>query len=120
MITVTIPLPPSVNAMYRALGRGGKGRNILSREARAFYEHAVPLVMQQAHGWFVTGDCEVAVALWFPDRRRCDIDNRSKRCLDCMTKAGVYSDDSQVRRLIIERMGVDKGCPRAEVTITAL
>jgi crossover junction endodeoxyribonuclease RusA len=119
-LTITIPLPPSVNAMYRALGRGGKGRNILSKEARLFYEKVVPLIQQQAEGWFVLGDCELSIGLWFPDRRRCDVSNRVKAAEDACTKAGVWKDDSQVRRLVVERMGVDKGCPRAELVITAL
>jgi crossover junction endodeoxyribonuclease RusA len=119
-LSLTIPLPPSVNAMYRALGRAGKGRNILSKEARHFYETVVPSIQQQAAGWYVLGDCELAIALWFPRRKGGDTSNRIKAAEDACTKAGIWKDDDQVRRIIVERMGVDKGCPRAELTITAL
>ena len=116
-LNLTLPVPPSVNALYRAIGRG---RNILSKEGRAWYEKAVPMAQQQAAGWFVLGKCELSFIVFFPDRRRCDISNRIKALEDGITKAGIWQDDSQVKRLVVEHGGVDKACPRVEVTITAL
>jgi crossover junction endodeoxyribonuclease RusA len=38
-----------------------------------------------------------------PDRRRRDIDNTAKAILDALAGAGVYDDDCQIDRLVIER-----------------
>jgi len=38
-----------------------------------------------------------------PDRRRRDLDNVLKSLLDSLEHAGVYTDDSQIRKLSIER-----------------
>ena len=115
-LSLTLPIPPSVNAMYRSIGR----RNILSKEARQWYEKVVPMIREQAGGWFVLGNCELSFGIYFPDRRRCDVSNRVKALEDAITKSEVWKDDSQVKRLVVEHMGVDKESPRVEVIITAL
>lgn len=116
-LSITLPIPPSVNALYRSIGRG---RNILSKEGRDWYAKAVPMIQQQSCGWFVLGKAELALTIYYPDRRRWDLSNRIKALEDAITKAGVWKDDEQVVRIVAEKGPVDKDCPRCEVTITAL
>jgi len=116
-LNLTLPIPPSVNALYRAIGRG---RNILSKEGRAWYAMAVPMIEMQAQGWFVLGKCELAFTVYYADRRRWDLSNRIKALEDALTKAGVWKDDDQVVRIVAEKGAIDKERPRVEVTITAL
>jgi len=109
-------MPPSVNAMYRALGR----RVILSKPGRDFFRVTIPAIKYQANGWRTSGRVAVLVRLYFPDRRRCDIDNRIKGCQDALTKAGIWADDVQVDDLRVLRMPVDKLNPRCDVEVTIL
>lgn len=44
-----------------------------------------------------------------PDNRRRDLDNLPKAVLDALTHAQVWPDDSQLDRLLIERVPVQKG-----------
>ena len=55
------------------------------------------------------------VRLWFPDRRRRDVDNVVKAIMDALNGLA-YSDDSQVIELFVSRQ-VDRQRPRAEVTV---
>ena len=52
----------------------------------------------------MTGDIELHVQLYPPDRRRRDIDNVLKVLLDTLTIAKLYEDDSQVKRLAVEKL----------------
>ena len=114
---LVLPLPPSVNALYRAIGRG---RNILSKQGREWYATSVPLIRQQANGWFVTGRVGIRVEITWPNKLRRDISNVVKSLEDAITKAKVWGDDSQIDDLRVIRKPVDKGDPRCEVWIEAL
>lgn len=52
---------------------------------------------------------DVKITLHPPDRRRRDIDNTIKAMLDAMQSAGVYLDDAQIDRLLVERSTVEPG-----------
>jgi len=75
-----LPWPPSVNHYWHQRG----SRRFLSAKARD-YSVAVSIVLRP------------------PDRRRRDIDNTAKAILDALAGAGVYDDDCQIDRLLIER-----------------
>lgn len=55
------------------------------------------------------GRIEVSMIAYPPDNRSRDIDNLIKACLDAMTHAGVWVDDSQIDILSIRRGGIKKG-----------
>jgi crossover junction endodeoxyribonuclease RusA len=58
----------------------------------------------------------VEILLYPPDNRR-DIDNYTKGLFDALTHAGVWEDDSQVKRMLVEwGPVVPKG--KVEMTIT--
>lgn len=61
----------------------------------------------------------VEITLFPPDARRRDIDNYNKALFDALTHAGVWEDDSQVKRMLVEwGPVVPKG--KVEITITPL
>jgi crossover junction endodeoxyribonuclease RusA len=51
----------------------------------------------------------VEVDVYPPDTLDRDIDNLLKATLDALTNAGVWVDDVQVKRLVIEQLDVVKG-----------
>lgn len=61
-------------------------------------------------------DVEVIVVISPPDRRTRDLDNYLKALFDSMTHAGIWKDDSQVKRMAVEWGPVTKG-GFAEITI---
>jgi len=114
---IVLPFPPSTNRIWRQF----KGRTILSAEGRK-YRQAV-----QDHLWeyapryrVVTLDCEVSIRAFVPDARRRDLDNLLKASLDALTHAGLWEDDSQIKRLSIEHCGIDRENPRLEVGVSTL
>ncbi|MCP6623570.1 RusA family crossover junction endodeoxyribonuclease, partial [Klebsiella pneumoniae] len=59
---------------------------------------------------------EVHIVLYPPDQRRRDIDNYNKALFDALTLTGVWEDDSQVKRMLVEWGNiVKKG--KVEITI---
>lgn len=45
---------------------------------------------------------EVHIVLFPPDQLRRDIDNYNKALFDALTQTGVWEDDSQVKRMLVE------------------
>lgn len=113
MIALTLPYPPSTNRYWRHW----KGRTLLSRDGRAYREEAVRAVNQARVDGIGARRCRVTVNVYMPDARRRDVDNVLKASLDALSAARVYEDDSQIVRLTVERMGIDRDRPRLEVTV---
>lgn len=98
MQTLTLSWPPSTNDLWRAF----KGRNILSRKARAWYEAAsLELLAQKAKP--IKGPVWVTIALQSPFKRSYDPDNRIKCLLDLLVKNSILEGDSNS---IIHRLTV--------------
>ncbi len=115
MITIALPFPPSVNGYWRNIN----GRTLISVKGRAYKKVVARLVQWNHAAKELQGRLAVLVILHPPDRRKRDIDNSMKALLDSMQAAGVYLDDSQIDRLVIERGEVKKG-GAAIVTIEEL
>lgn len=52
------------------------------------------------------GRLEVHIQAFPPDKRRRDLDNVLKVCIDSLQQAGLFEDDSQIDYLLIERKEV--------------
>jgi len=112
MIVLELSYPPSVNHYWRRVGQ----RTLISKEGRLFRKRV--LAMLSVHRREpLTGRLHVRVLACPPDRRRRDLDNITKALLDALEHGGVYENDSQIDRLVIERGDVVKG-GKAIVEIT--
>jgi len=91
----------------------------ISASGRSFRINTFVAVMEQLKRapQPITVDVEVNVVLYPPDKRRRDLDNYQKALFDSLTHAGVWGDDSQIKRFTVEWGELTKG-GRAELTIT--
>lgn len=109
-MNLTLPYPPSVNSYWRHPLRGPlAGRHLISEEGRKYRTNVAAAVYEQRACQKLSGPLSVSVALCPPDHRRRDLDNTLKGLLDAMTHAGVWGDDSQIRRLVLEWDEVERG-----------
>lgn len=98
MLQLELPYPPTVNTYWRRVG----AKTLISKKGRQF-RSAVEAIIFPMRLKKLSGELVVEVDVFPPDKRRRDIDNISKALLDSLEHAGVYDDDSQIRRLTIER-----------------
>ena len=112
-VKLTLPFPPTVNHYYRNVN----GRTLMSKEGRMYRGLAIRSCQWQRTP-VISPDVRLAVQidLYPSNRRRWDIDNRVKACLDALQHAGVIPDDEQVDVLIVKRHAPDKDS-RVELTI---
>ena len=70
-----------------------------SPEYRKWLDHSILLAKSQFHQ--DTYKCELHVELFIgvPDKRKRDLDNRIKPCLDLLQASGILEDDSLIHRL---------------------
>jgi crossover junction endodeoxyribonuclease RusA len=99
-----LPFPPSLNHYYRRVGL----RTLISREGRR-YRREVMALLAAGRARRMRSRLEVVVRLYPPDRRRRDLDNLQKALLDALEHAGVYADDGQIDRIVLERGPVASG-----------
>jgi crossover junction endodeoxyribonuclease RusA len=109
-----LPFPPSVSRYYRHVGY----RTLLSREGRAYRKTVCALLAGRVRQPLAI-PLQAELHLYPPDRRRRDWDNFQKGLWDALRHAGVYLDDSQVRRAVIELHAPD-GKARAECQLAPL
>ncbi|HGT2737073.1 TPA: RusA family crossover junction endodeoxyribonuclease [Klebsiella pneumoniae] len=118
---LVLPFPPSVNTYWRAPNKGPlAGRHLISAEGRKYQSAACAAIIEQLRRLPkpTTAPAAVEITLFPPDMRRRDLDNYNKALFDALTHAGVWEDDSQVKRMAIEWGENVKG-GRVEITITA-
>lgn len=108
-----LPFPPSVNRYYRHVGH----RTLLSREGRA-YRDAVCTLLAGRVRQPLSVPLQAELHLYPHDRRRRDWDNFQKAVWDALQHAGIYQDDCQIRRAVVEMHEPD-GKARAECHIAA-
>jgi len=110
MLEITLPLPVSVNRLWR----NGKGRTFRSPQYRCWLTEA---------GWelrtqrpkLIAGPVSVTIAAGRPDRRRRDIDNLAKSLLDLLVAHQVIEDDANVVKFTA---GWDTAVPPGIVRVT--
>lgn len=111
---LTLPFPPSVNTYWRNTRKGV----LISASGRCFRSNALAAVMEQLkrRPQPITGNVEVSVLLFPPDKRQRDLDNYLKALFDSLTHAGVWGDDKQIKRFTVE-WGVQVKKGKADITI---
>jgi crossover junction endodeoxyribonuclease RusA len=85
------------------------GRHYLTQKASDYYGQVKQAVFSQAKVVNLDMDLEVTCLLNPPDRRQRDLDNAWKVISDSLTRAMVWQDDKQIRRLTLEWDQVYKG-----------
>lgn len=98
---IVIPYPPSVNRYWRSV----KGRVLISKEGREYRAEVIRLL--GASKAILECRLQVHICAYMPDNRRRDIDNILKSCLDSLTHAGTWGDDSLIDDLRVTRKGVE-------------
>lgn len=107
---IQLPYPPSVNTYYRTF----KGRILISAPGRAYRQLILSTIghltrMDKIIECTPIGfDIFMHVLVYPPDKRRRDLDNILKALLDALQHGGLYKDDSQISKLVIERKEVVK------------
>jgi crossover junction endodeoxyribonuclease RusA len=120
-VTVTLPYPPTTNHAYLV----ARGRKVKTQVARDYAHEVMWRVADEMRvdpdgGWPTSDDrLAVRVQVFMPDRRRRDLENTTKLCLDAVCKQ-LGIDDSQIDRLTLERAPVDRQNPRLVLTLEAL
>ena len=108
--TVTLPWPPSTNRIWRNVAVSGKPRTLLSQEGRVYRKAAADACLAaKLADKQIPDRLALRLVVQAPDRRARDLDNTVKAVQDALTHAGVWLDDSQIDRLLVERGPVVKG-----------
>lgn len=107
-VALVLPMPPSVNDLYRTDPR--TGYKYLTDDQCAFRSYAIQIAqVVRGNAGPLPGRLEMRVTLYFLNRRRTDISNRLKALEDALTHARVYVDDSQIDVLTVQRVIIRKG-----------
>lgn len=101
-IVLDLPYPPSVNNYYSYTSRGV----FIKKYGRDYRKKVVSLFKDGTDA--IQGDLDVHLSVFFPDKRKRDLDNILKCLLDALTHANIYGDDSQIKKLTLEHVGYQK------------
>lgn len=107
MIILTLPFPPSMNTIWRRVGNktllSAKGREYRGEVANAVISPLADHLGAGRYRFPLAGRLRVTIHVHAPDKRRRDLDNLPKAIHDALTHAGLWQDDSQIDRLVVER-----------------
>jgi len=110
-ITLELPLPPSINTYWRNF----RGRTVLSKGGRGYKLKVQEYVTANNTPKLGTARLQASITIFPRDKRKIDIDNRIKALNDSLQEAGVFDDDEQFDRIIIQRGEIK---PHGGCTIT--
>ena len=117
MITIVVPaLPPSANHMYVTLRGGGKALSAETETFRALVRAEVLHVPEYMK--MPEGPIDFTIRLTYGTKRRQDLDNRLKSCIDAVALA-LRFDDRRITRIAAESAGYDPGRPLCEIMLGA-
>ena len=116
MISVTL----TGNPIPAARARAGRGNHFYTPKRYAEYKERLAWALRAAVGDAgpMTGPVQVEAHFYRQTRGRVDLDNLLKAVLDAATEAGVWVDDSQVRRFTDVSVELGSKEPRAEIMVT--
>lgn len=104
MITLTLPLGPTINHYFARSGN----RTYLPASVKE-YRKEVADIVAAAGKETLTGRLSVFAAIHPRSRRKTDLDNYAKAMQDALTHAGVFLDDEQIDSLHLVRREPIKG-----------
>jgi crossover junction endodeoxyribonuclease RusA len=96
--TFTLPWPPTGN---HAVKHTRYGAHYATPQAKAYRYTIAALIAAQRGAGAAEGPLAVEATFFPPDARRRDLDNLWKTLADALTAAGLWQDDSQIRRLTL-------------------
>lgn len=94
-----LPWPPSINHYWRHTKNG----HYISKEGKLYRDEVYYTCLDYRGILPENGRFSVVIEAYPPDKRKRDLDNLLKSLLDALQNSGVYTDDSQIDRLTIER-----------------
>ena len=104
MIKISLPFPPSVNALYAGKVRRYKSKRYVEWEADARYK----LIPQRKNiKQLPDGPIQITYRCGRPDKRVRDLANLEKALSDFLVHEFVIRDDSDIHRLVMEWASVD-------------
>ena len=95
---IDMPWPPSVNHYYTV----ARGRKILSKRGRDYKRTAGLEILAQKPAKH-KGRISINIHAHPPNKRKRDLDNLLKPCLDVLVETGIISDDSDINDLRIQK-----------------
>lgn len=105
MLSIELPLPPSVNSYWRKSPRG----MYITKQGKDFRQDVAEIIAASDAVKFGTARLYMAVRMCMRDKRGSDLDNRLKALCDALEHAGVFDDDEQIDGLSVTRGPIVKG-----------
>lgn len=122
MVELVLPWPPSLNNLYvhTYSKKWDRVMKFPSRDATGYIDSVVAIVLSEGKNVGLKGNLLFEALFLPPDRRAIDLDNHLKAILDALKnkdegkqgrgiRIGVYGDDSQITRMILEKGQPVKG-----------
>lgn len=103
--TLQLPLPPSMNTYWRNF----RGRMVLSQAGRDYKIAVQEYVIQNKTPKFNDSRLQAIITIFPRDKRKIDLDNRTKAIFDALQEAGVFDDDEQFDLIQIARGKIKQG-----------
>lgn len=115
-IKIALPFPPTVNHYWKFVRNKSNVSVFISKRGILYRQEVLHMTINHkkenkwelATPYFQDQRLTVAIGVYPPDKRKRDIDNILKSVLDAMTMARIYTDDSQIDHLIVDRGSVEK------------
>lgn len=132
VVELVLPWPPSLNNLYVHTYSAKHDRvfKFPTRDATQYIESVHAIVLSEGKNVGLKGDLMFEMTLFPPNARRIDFDNHLKAILDALknrdegkpgvgVRIGVYGDDSQIKKAIVE-IGPTVKDGKAKVRISTL
>lgn len=113
-MTLTLPLPPALNDVYRP--NFGNRKGVRKTAEAQDWELAAQWLAKAAKWEPLEGPVVMVVQIFYKTER--DIDSSQKILQDCLQGCG-YTDDRQIKKLIVEKFK-DNANPRLEVRVEGM